>query len=99
VARGASNLGGLSFLFSFSPAKLSSQRTEKMSCTTCAKQLITPIAKTKSITPFKYIFDANTGQTLGAAIVTPRPLKPATINREIICLTGWENCELVFKLL
>ena len=36
----------------------------------------------------KYIFDANTGQTLGAASTTPRPLKPATINREIICLMG-----------
>jgi len=34
------------------------------------------------------MFVENIGQTLGAAIITPRPLKPDTINRDIICLIG-----------
>jgi hypothetical protein len=34
------------------------------------------------------MFVENIGQTLGAAITTPRPLNPATINRDIICLIG-----------
>ena len=99
VANGASNLGAFPVLLPLSPAKPSSHRTENINCTTWAKQLTTPIANTKSIAPLRYIFDANTGQTLGAAITTPKAVKPATSNKEIICRIGWENCESEFKLL